>query len=315
MQAQQPKAYLRATIENRNSDTLFILSPRYNFGVSAYADDAGVFNFELEITPGVYQIYDGKEWSEIFLKPGYRTFMATDARQFDEKLTFSGSGANENNILARFTLNEEIFNAAIDSLRDDPTTLKNLADTYTEKIRTALRNKNIDQSFREYITHALSEQESRINDKIKTWSMEGKPSPDFSYKNYQDNAVHLKDFKGKYVYIDVWATWCTPCLAQMPFLEQLTGQYENKGIAFVSISIDGDLHKKAWENFINTEKPSGIQLISGKGMQSAFMEKFKITSVPHYIIIDREGNVVNADAPRPDDPKLKIQLNALLDTP
>src|SRR5690625_7878965 len=66
----------------------------------------------------------------------------------------------------------------------------------------------------------------------------GKKSPEFDYENYNGGKTSLESLRGKYVYIDVWATWCGPCLREIPYLKEVEKDYRNKNIEFVAISID-----------------------------------------------------------------------------
>ena len=100
----------------------------------------------------------------------------------------------------------------------------------------------------------------------------------------------------------------------MPFLKKLHEQYKGSNLAFVSISLDGEQQYAKWKSFIAKEAPAGVQLMAEKGFRSKFIEAYGINSIPRFIIIDPNGNVVDADAKRPDDPKLAEQLDALLST-
>jgi thiol-disulfide isomerase/thioredoxin len=68
--------------------------------------------------------------------------------------------------------------------------------------------------------------------------LKGTPSPEFNFENHKGGTTKLSDIKGKYVYIDIWATWCAPCRQEIPYLQKIEKKYEDKRIAFVSISID-----------------------------------------------------------------------------
>lgn len=75
-----------------------------------------------------------------------------------------------------------------------------------------------------------------------------KPSPIFeNFENIKGGTTSLKDLKGKYVYIDVWATWCGPCKAEIPHLKSLEEKYQGKNIVFVSISVDSKEDHDAWQ--------------------------------------------------------------------
>ena len=114
-----------------------------------------------------------------------------------------------------------------------------------------------------------------------------------------DKTVCLSDFRGKYVYIDCWATWCGPCRREQPFLAKLEKKYANKNICFVSISCDQD--KAAWEKVIREEKLKGIHLIADEN--DTFMSAYMVAAIPHFILIDPEGKVINAHMTRPSDPE------------
>ncbi len=141
----------------------------------------------------------------------------------------------------------------------------------------------------------------------------GKASPVFNdYENFNGETSSLEDFKGKYVYIDVWATWCGPCKKEIPFLDKIMDTYEKNNITFVSISVDPSEWRKLseeksrenWKKMVGEKQMRGVQLFSSKGMKSDFAKNYGIDGIPRFILIDPNGNIVSADAPRPSDPKL-----------
>lgn len=137
-------------------------------------------------------------------------------------------------------------------------------------------------------------------------------APDFTYSSVDGKTVSLKDLRGKYVYIDVWATWCGPCKAEIPFLTKVEEAYHGKNIQFVSLSVDGMKDKEKWISYVNEHKLQGIQVMADQDFNSDFIKKFNINSIPRFILIDPKGNIVDADAKRPSDPKLRQQLDTLL---
>ena len=141
------------------------------------------------------------------------------------------------------------------------------------------------------------------------WSKiaKGQPSPGFKYLDIQGKEVDLSDLAGKYVYIDVWATWCGPCRGEIPHLQKLEHQYKNKNIHFVSISCDQD--KAAWEKMVKEDKLGGIQLHNGK--DQSFMDAFMIRGIPRFILLDKEGKIIAADMTRPSNPETVETLNQL----
>ncbi|NSL85707.1 TlpA family protein disulfide reductase [Chitinophaga sp. Mgbs1] len=137
------------------------------------------------------------------------------------------------------------------------------------------------------------------------------PAPDFSYEDINGKKVALKDLRGKYVYIDVWATWCGPCKMEIPHLSKIEEQYAHKNIQFVSLSVDTRADKGKWKDFVQKEKLKGIQLLADKDFQSDFIQKFNINAIPRFILIGPDGRIISADALRPSNPALKTQFDKL----
>ena len=137
----------------------------------------------------------------------------------------------------------------------------------------------------------------------------GCPSPSFNAPDINGKMVSLESLKGKYVYIDVWATWCGPCRGELPYMTKLEEQYAGKDIHFVGLSCDSN--KSAWEKRIQKGDIKGIQLCIGPN--SDFMQKYLVKGIPRFILLDREGKIVNANAPRPSDPKTSQLFEQLLE--
>ncbi|AXT60328.1 TlpA family protein disulfide reductase [Aquimarina sp. AD10] len=134
----------------------------------------------------------------------------------------------------------------------------------------------------------------------------GNPSPVFeNYENVLGGTSSLVDFKGKYVYIDVWATWCVPCKREIPYLKELEEEYKNSTIEFVSISVDKIEDRDVWKKYINKEQLRGIQLLADHDFDSNFIKSYAVKSIPKFILIDPDGNIVSSSAPRPSDMRLK----------
>ena len=137
----------------------------------------------------------------------------------------------------------------------------------------------------------------------------GNPSAaSFPYPDINGKTVSMTDLKGKYIYIDVWATWCGPCRGELPALKELEEKYAGKDIHFVSLSCDKN--KKAWENMVTKEQLKGIQL--HMGTDRTFMDAYLINGIPRFILLDRDGNIISANMTRPSDPKTAEKFNELL---
>lgn len=137
-------------------------------------------------------------------------------------------------------------------------------------------------------------------------------SPEFTYPDADGKMVSLKSLRGKYLYIDVWATWCSPCKAEIPFLQKVEHDYADKNIAFLSLSVDRMIDKTKWISYVKDNKLGGIQVMADKDFSSDFIKKFNINSIPRFILIDPAGKIVDGDAKRPSDKNLRVQFDQLL---
>jgi thiol-disulfide isomerase/thioredoxin len=137
----------------------------------------------------------------------------------------------------------------------------------------------------------------------------GKSSYNFSLPDTSGHIVSMKDFKGKVVLIDVWATWCGPCKAQFPFLKQIEEEYAgNKDLVFVGISVDKADAKEKWLAMIRKEGLGGVQLLDDVGKQ--FANKYEVSAIPRFLLIDKQGRWIEIRCPRPES---KEDLKRYLD--
>jgi len=141
----------------------------------------------------------------------------------------------------------------------------------------------------------------------------GKAAPDFSGTTIDGKTIHLSSLKDKIVFVDVWATWCAPCKEQLPDLKRIQAQFKNEnGVEFLYVSIDRD--KDAWGKMVKNDKFwKGLHIIQSENEIEAFWKAYKIAGVPAYMLIDREGVIVDAKALRPSEGKLAEQIRALLE--
>jgi thiol-disulfide isomerase/thioredoxin len=125
----------------------------------------------------------------------------------------------------------------------------------------------------------------------------GQPAPDATCFDATGKTYRLSDFKGKLLYIDVWATWCGPCKREIPSLKELEEAYHGKDVQFISISTDQD--PKAWEQFIQKNTMSGLQLHQSLNMDESVSKLYNVNSIPRFLLIDKQGKIISSDAPRP----------------
>ncbi len=166
------------------------------------------------------------------------------------------------------------------------------------------------------IFNASSNNENHKADVLKDYSIwknlaEGKAAPTFNYADIDGKLVGLENFKGKYVYIDIWATWCGPCRKEIPHLEELQEVYkENDKIVFTSISIDQDTN--AWRKMVTEQQMKGVQLLADNAWQSSIVRDYKINGIPRFLLIGPDGNIISVNAPRPSSDRIKAKLAYLV---
>ena len=147
-------------------------------------------------------------------------------------------------------------------------------------------------------TELLQELNQRINlvNKLKS----GQPFPPFEgVVDMNDKPISFEqlNLKGKMLFIDIWATYCPDCRKELPALETLQQTYKGKPITFISISVDRD--KEAWKTMVKEKKLNGIHLYASLETKELFKKLYDLRSIPRYMLVDKEGNIISINAPMP----------------
>lgn len=122
----------------------------------------------------------------------------------------------------------------------------------------------------------------------------GSVFPDVKLIDAEGNTVTMDKFRGKYVYIDLWASWCVPCVKEVPYLQKLEQELQNKDVVFVSISTDSS--EQPWRKKMADLNMHGNQLLNADGK---LCDKLNVSGIPHFLIYDKEGHLHTYNAPRP----------------
>ena len=133
---------------------------------------------------------------------------------------------------------------------------------------------------------------------------------DIKLHDLSGKLVDLKRFKGKYLLIDVWASWCKPCIAKIPEWNTLIKQYDPEIIQFISVSVDADVNN--WKQAISQHQPDGLQLIDTNAFKGLFAIYSKVLWVSKYLVVDPAGRIVNYDAEQEGEQEWRKLLDSYI---
>ncbi|MES2807907.1 MAG: TlpA disulfide reductase family protein [Bacteroidota bacterium] len=137
----------------------------------------------------------------------------------------------------------------------------------------------------------------------------GDLAKDFTAVDLDGKKVSLSSLKGKVVYVDIWATWCGPCLDEMPKLEEIKARYkDNPNVVFLSLSIDDDTQIPAWKNNVSKRNANGYQWQINRIKLSAY----NVTTIPRSLLIDKDFKMASMAAPMPSAKDLGATIDKLL---
>ncbi|MBI9057214.1 MAG: AhpC/TSA family protein [Labilibaculum sp.] len=115
----------------------------------------------------------------------------------------------------------------------------------------------------------------------------GNQAPEFSLKSLKGEDISIAKYKGKYVLVDFWASWCGPCRAGIPNLKEIYKDYHSKGLEILSVSTDAD--EKAWLKAVDKEQMPWAQVRDTKNISAGY----NITAIPAIFLIDPNGKIID----------------------
>lgn len=161
-------------------------------------------------------------------------------------------------------------------------------------------------------TNATTVDDKNTDKKVEQTDKNSSDAPIIKMATADGKQVTTADLKGKLLYIDVWATWCPPCRAEIPHMKALYEHFkDNEKIEIISISVDED--EAAWKKMITDQKMEWQQFISNGDNVESLGVGYQLRSIPRFIIIGADGSLKNNDAPRPSNEALIPLLNELLE--
>lgn len=248
-------------------------------------DDPG--NLNSEIFKSFIQNYlDYKQ--EVYLAENPNT----------HQLVFPESVARFRVIHAEFH-NPEIVDWLLFSAMGDH--LANYGVAYVESFLTDFRIKCHNTEYREQIEKTVS-----ILEKVGP----GKEAPDFTAYTVDGKKVSLSSYFGKILYIGFWSSWSDWSLLEVPYFEALRKEFADKGITFILISLDFEKDKNKWIATVKQNRLGGVQLIQDP-KSTVLKDQYYLNDFPRYFLIDKEGKIISAHAPRPVE-NVRVTLEKLI---
>lgn len=118
----------------------------------------------------------------------------------------------------------------------------------------------------------------------------GQPAPEFAYPTPdKQKTIGPQDFKGNYLVIDFWASWCGPCRKEMPYMKKAYEQFSGKGVSFFNVSIDS---KEAdWLKALDEEKMPWDQVLAPEAGKEV-MKLYQFSGIPFIVLLDKEGKIL-----------------------
>tara|TARA_Y100001954_G_scaffold229644_1_gene275958 strand:- start:1377 stop:2390 length:1014 start_codon:yes stop_codon:yes gene_type:complete len=301
---------ITGVVENPIGDTVKFYGPDSTY-ITSLDTITGIFSIEFDWdSAAFFSFFHGVESTKMFVKPYDEIQLTINTEEFDETIQYTGS--RESSFLAwEYIYNEEnefpdIFKLPFDAL-DSVFEAK-----YRPVLSRAETFKKLSPKFYEaYITqyNATIESYKNRHNALSALPKVGEDPFDFTFSDRDGNDVSLSDFIGSVVYVDVWATWCGPCVYEVPFLVEIEEEYKGNNIVFLGVSVDTDA--EAWMNFIDNNAMHSIHVNTG-GWETQMMDDYAINGIPRFMIFDSNGKVFNLNAPRPSSDEIRPILDSLL---
>lgn len=316
----KPKDYVTIKGKVNSSEISSFKVASRGFSRTIDVDENGMFQDTMKVEPGFFVFLNGqKDGLNIFLENGNDLEILFNDARFSSGATFKGVGSESNNYLEKkrayyasdeaapdsfFALSRPEFDSKIQDTKNSFEAMRSEMKVHPMVMEIDLENEKMYFEFLKNNYEGMHELAAKL--------APGSLSPKFvNYEDHKGGTKSLDDFKGKYVYLDIWATWCAPCKAEIPFLKELEKDFHGKNIEFISISVDKEHAYDKWRTMVEEESLTGVQLMADKNFESEFILEYGIRAIPRFILIDPDGNIVNSNAKRPSDPKIRDYFQEL----
>jgi thiol-disulfide isomerase/thioredoxin len=302
-----------------SEELLGILSRQTDISIIFYQYNFAIGKDSLEIPESVREVVEKLPLDTIALKTGMFDYSLIASSFYQHKI--SNAIYEENEELDADTL-ESIFPLLVEK--------KIKAGKYPGQIEDFLRVISADVQIRlngltpnvlklagTLEKEIVSEDfKSVIREDVARWQKlgPGKPAPDFAGITPDGKKLALSDLRGKIVYVDIWATWCGPCIGEFPDSKKVQAEFKgNDQIAFLYVSVDRDT--LAWKKMVaGNRAPKGLHMLNSTDTPGSVWNLYHVWGVPRYLLIDAQGRMVTTHAVRPSSGDVQEELRKLLVT-
>ena len=116
----------------------------------------------------------------------------------------------------------------------------------------------------------------------------GQPAPAFTLDDLQGRSVSLSDFKGQAVFLDFWASWCGPCIEDLPHLAKIKQRARDQKVVFLNISLDP---ADEWHQAVEEHGLTGVHVHAPGGWQAAVAQLYQVRGIPSYFLVGPDGRM------------------------